>query len=205
MNTKGFILLIVAVLVLGATIGGSFIGGLTVGKNQEAEAAPSNLPAQPSTTVGPQTSGLTDGQTLADLRERVQSGEIDQDDLAQLREQFQGRLGQGPGGGGFGRFAGGGGLTGTIEKVEGNTVTVNTPQGSLQATVGPETTIQKTTEISLEDLIEGMRLTVSGEPGEDGAVQATTIFVFPEGAGGFGGGGFGGGAGQHGGGFGGGR
>ncbi len=63
-------------------------------------------------------------------------------------------------------------------------------------TVGPETTIQKTTEISLEDLIEGMRLTVSGERGEDGTVEATTIFVQPEGAGSFAGGGFRGGFGH---------
>ena len=208
MSTKGFVSLLVGVLVLGVAIGGSFLGGLVIGKGQEAEAAASVAPVPQPPAAVPQTSGQTDGQTLGSLREQFQSGELSPEDLAALRERFQGQAGGGrpggggfgggggPGGGGFGggaRFGGGGGLTGTIERVDGNTITVNTSQGALLATIGEETTIQKTIEVTVSDLTEGVRVTVTGIRGEDGTVEANLIFVVPEGTEGFGGGGFGGG------------
>ena len=196
MSTKGFISLLLGVLVLGAVIGGSFLGGLVIGKGQEAEAAASVAPVTQPASAVPQTSGQTEGQTLGQLREQIQSGQISQEDLAQLREQFQGQFGGGGPGGGFTggtRFGGPGGLTGTIENIEGNTLTINTPQGPLQAAVTTDTTIQKTIEVTPAELTEGMRVTVTGARGEDGTVQASLIFVVPEGAEGFGGGGFRGG------------
>ena len=208
MNTKGFISLVASVLVLGAVIGGSFIGGLVIGKGQEAEAAADVAPVPQPLSAASQTEVQADGQTLGQLREQIQSGEVSQEDLAQLREQFRSQFGgDGPGGagiggGGFGggaRLGGGGGLTGTIEKVEGNTVTVNTSQGSLLATVGDETTIQKTVEVAIAELVEGERVRVVGQRAEDGTVQANSILVVPEGAGGDGGGGFRGGGGRLGG------
>ena len=95
MSTKAFISLMVAVLVLGIVVGGSFLGGLVIGKSQEADAAASVTPV-------PQGSGLTNELTLGRLRERIQSGQLSQEDLTQLRQQFQGQFGGGrPGGGGF--------------------------------------------------------------------------------------------------------
>ena len=85
------------------------------------------------------------------------------------------------GGGGFS----GGGLTGTIEEVQGNTVTVNTPQGPLQASIGTDTVIQLFANGTLADLLVGMRVTVIGQPGADGTVQATSIVLIPEGSTGF--------------------
>ena len=197
MSTKGFVSLLVGMLVLGAAIGGSFLGGLVIGKGQEAEAAASVAPVPQPPTAAPQTSGQTDGQALGSLREQFQSGELSPEDLAALRERFQGQAGGGgPGGGGLAggtRFGGGGGLTGTIEKVDGNTVTINTAQGPLLAAIGDDTTIQKTVEVTSAELTEGTLVTVTGARGEDGTVLADSIFVVPEGAGGFGGGGFGGG------------
>ena len=185
MNTKAFISLMVAVLVLGAVVGGSFLGGLTIGKSQETDAAASVTPV-------PEGSDLTDGLTLGRLREQAQSGQLSQEDLAQLRQQFQGQFGGGgPGGGGFAggaRFGSGGGLVGTIEKIEGDTITVNTSQGTLLATVADDTTIQKMIEVTSAELTEGTRVTVAGARGEDGTVQADSIFVLPEDASEFGGG-----------------
>ena len=89
---------------------------------------------------------------------------------------------------GAGALPGRGGLTGTIEKVEDNTVTVNTPQGPLQARIGPDTAIQKLAEGSVEDLQAGLRVTITGQPGEDGMVEASSILLTPEGDGGFSGG-----------------
>ena len=133
MSTKAFISLVVGVLVLGAVIAGSFLGGLAIGKNQEAEAAAAIAPVPQAPTLATQPSEETAGQNLAQLREQLQSGELTQEDLAQLRRQF---LDAGSGGFGGGRprggsvgFGGRRGLTGTIESVEGATVTLNTSGG----------------------------------------------------------------------------
>ena len=185
MSTKAFISLMVAVLVLGTVVGGSFLGGLVIGKSQEADAAA-------SVTLVPQGSGLTDELTLGRFREQIQSGQLSQEDLTQLRQQFQGQFGGGgPGGGGFAggtRFGSGGGLIGIIEKVERNTLTVNTSQGTLLATIDDDTIIRKTIEVTSAELTEGTRVTVAGARGEDGTVQANSIFVLPEDASEFGGG-----------------
>ena len=100
-------------------------------------------------------------------------------------------------------------MTGTIDSTSGGTLTINTAQGNLQITVTDDTVIQQTVEVSIGDLALGTRVTVTGAPGEDGIVEATSIFVIPEGQEGeqrrgFGGGGFGGGVRPGGGGFGGG-
>ncbi len=115
--------------------------------------------------------------------------------LAQLRPQLQGR-GQ-LSGGGFGgdNLRGndfGPGLTGTIDALDGNVITVDTPQGPLQATTTDETAIQLFSEGSLADLLEGLRATVIGHR-KDGAVEASAILLLPEEGEGFFGGGFQGG------------
>ena len=185
MSTKAFISLMVAVLVLGIVVGGSFLGGLIIGKSQEPDAAASVTPL-------PQGSGLNNELTLGRLRERIQSGQLSQEDLTQLRQQFQSQFGGGrPGGGGFAGntpSGNGGGLIGTIEKIERNILTVNTSQGTLLATIDDDTIIRKTIEVTSVELTEGTRVTVAGARGEDGTVQADSIFVLPEDASAFGGG-----------------
>ena len=145
-------------------------------------------------------------EDFAQLREQFQSGEIDPETLEQLQQQLRDRFGQGFGGLDFdgqgfgGRGFGGQGftgqgfrdqntLTGAIEGIEGNTVTVNTSQGPLQVTVGDDTIIQRFAEATSTDLQEGKQITVFGQSGEDGTVEATFILITPEGAGGFFGGG----------------
>ena len=139
--------------------------------------------------------GQRDPEELARLRQQFQGqfgqpggaqGQRDPEELARLRQQFQGQFGQGRGGQGF---RGGSGLAGTIEEIEGNTVTIDTLQGPLQATVVQDTTIQILSNGTLADLQTGMRVTVIGQPGEDGTVQARSIVATPEGASGFFGGG----------------
>ena len=182
MKSKSFILLVAAVLALGGSLGGAFVGGIALGKSQEAEAAQNGLLARPTSSLGRPFSEQSDGASLDQLRQRIQSGDATSEELAQLRQGFQ--SGQGFGGQ---RFSGWGGLSGSIVKIEGNTITVNTPQGPLQAAVVADTTIQMFAEGALEDLLEGMRVTVYGHRGEDGAVQATSILLVPEGADGLGG------------------
>lgn len=75
-----------------------------------------------------------------------------------------------------------GGLTGTIEKVEGNTITVNTTRGPIRVTLGQNTLIQKSSPGSASDLQPGQQLTVVGQRAEDGTIQARSILLLPEGA-----------------------
>ena len=142
--------------------------------------------------------GQTGQPDLSDLRQRFQSGEITQEELAQLRQQFQGQAGGAQGGQGFGGAGGGqggfggGGLAGTVESLDGNTLTINTTQGPLLAALGEETVIQMFAEGSLSDLEVGTRVTVTGQRSEDGTVEAVSILIVPEGGQGFPAGGFGG-------------
>ena len=133
--------------------------------------------------------GIDGQEQLNQLRERIQSDEITQEELAELRQQFQGQFGErapegrgqfGQGDPGVQGFGGGGGLTGTIESIEGAKITVNTSQGPLQATVGEETTIQMLVRGTVADLQPGVLVTVVGQREEDGSIQAASLFIAPE-------------------------
>ena len=213
MTAKSFIGLLIAAVTLGGGLGASFAGGLAVGKNQvEASTIPPTAelvaPTNSDPTVDDSAGSVAD--QLQDLRERISRGEQPSaEELQLLREQFQRQTGddfRGQGGGFAG--AGGGGLTGTIEGVEGNVITVNTGQGPLHAVIDDETVIQRLAVIGPDDLLEGLQVTVVGTRNDAGELEATSIFMVPEGglAGLFagGGGGFGGGRGFGAGGFGGG-
>ena len=182
MSTKAVLFVVAGIAAMAVAAGGAFAGGIAVGKSQ-ADDLPSTAVLQPTDGAG--------SLDLDALRQQFQSGELDPDAFAQLREQFGDQFG---GAGGGRRFGGGDGLVGTIETIEGDTLTINTPRGPLQATVGPETTIQVTADGTLADLEAGMQVTVTSERADDGSVVATSITVLPEGGGGFGGNLFGGGS-----------
>ena len=78
-----------------------------------------------------------------------------------------------------------GGFTGVIENVDGNTVTINTSQGPLSATVGADTTVRRFAEGTPSDLQPGMRVILVGQPGVDGFVEARSVLLNPEDAFGF--------------------
>ena len=84
-----------------------------------------------------------------------------------LRQQFQNQSHRG-------------GLTGVIEKVDGNIVTVDTSQGPLSASLGVDTTIRRLAEVTPSDLQPGMRVTLVGQPGVDGTVEVRSVLLNPE-------------------------
>lgn len=181
MNTKSFVTLVVAVLVLGGGLGGAFVGGIALGKNQEDGVALNSASTQLPSGTDQQASGQLTQEQLDQFRQQIQSGEFDPEARDQFRRQFQDRFGQGGTGDlGFG----GGALTGTVESIEGDTITINTAQGPLQATISTDTSIQIITDGTLGDLENGIQVTVRGERGEDGTVEATSLTVTPEGLGG---------------------
>jgi len=182
MNTKSFVTLVIAILVLGGSLGGAFVSGIALGKNQEDDVTLNSASTQLPSGTDQQASGQLTQEQLDQFRQQIQSGEFDPENRDQFRRQFQDQFGQGgPGDLGFG---GAGGLTGTIEGIEGDTITINTAQGPLQATISTDTTIQIFAEGTLTDLENGDQVTVRGQRREDGTVEATSITVTPEGLGG---------------------
>ena len=179
MNTKGFVVLLFGILVIGSGIGGAFVAFKEF-RSSNDEAGTQNI-------LQPRSLAAAEQENMSQLRERVQSGEVSQEEWSTLREQILDQLDQNPGrldlgAGGFGRL---GGLTGDIEKIDGNTITVNTPQGMLQADVLPDSDIRILTEGTVENLQPDIMVRVRGQRGEDGIVDAIVISITPEESGGF--------------------
>ncbi len=97
---------------------------------------------------------------------------------------FDPSQGGGPGGGP------GGFTSGTIASIDDGSLTVTTADGeTVQMTVSSETTVQVQHELSFDDLATGDEITVIGQSGDDGSVDAVMIRR-GDGGFGFGGGGF---------------
>jgi len=98
-------------------------------------------------------------------------------------ERFRGPGGQGPGlfgtpqpgQGGAGRF--GGGIMGTIEAVEGDTLVVTTQEGIIQVQTTDTTLIEKYATVTIGDLEVGEGVMVSGTRQDDGSYTARSIRV----------------------------
>ncbi|WIX80150.1 DUF5666 domain-containing protein [Amycolatopsis carbonis] len=89
---------------------------------------------------------------------------------------------QGQGSGGFtgARGGAGRGTVGTVEKVDGTTVTLKTPQGTdVTVSTSDSTTVGLTQPGKLSDLKPGATVTVQGRPGSDGTVAAQAIVQQP--------------------------
>lgn len=185
MNNKSFLYLVVGFLVFGGALGGAFVGGIAVGGGDDDSptVATSNLPPVPNAQQAQAFQG-----DFNSLREQFQSGNFSPEELSQLRQQFQGGGGDGqfqrggPGGfnfGGDGAFAAP--VSGTIESVSANTVTITTDEGQLVAAIATDTVIRDLGSLSISDLLQGMTIAVIGEPDENGVVQAASILITPDG------------------------
>jgi len=89
--------------------------------------------------------------------------------------QFPMEEGTPPAGQRFGQSQAGGGLTGTIEKVEGDTVILTTDEGSVTVKTSDTTLIEKTMSVGTKDLAIGDRVMVSGSKNDDGSYTARSI------------------------------
>ena len=174
--TKVFSLLLTLALVLGGMLGGSFAGGVALGKSQ----APNS---ERSATAGPGDGQRSPGQFN---RERLGQGGGFGDRSrsgadSSVRQGSQSGSVDGPERRGFGGRGGRPGVSGTVAGIEGDQVTVTTPEGPVDVHVSLETSFQKVTQAALEDVQEGVRIRVVGRPGDDGVIQARSITLVPEG------------------------
>ncbi len=66
---------------------------------------------------------------------------------------------------------------GTVESVEGTTMTVKTQDGSVKVKVADGTAIRKTVSVGVGDIKPGDNLVVTGERGSDGTITASNVQV----------------------------
>lgn len=148
---KRGVIALVAVVVLAAVGGGAYYYGTTVGEKRVLQ--------NPQLIFQQMGAGLEGGQG-----------------------RFQGQF---PGQGAFpsgtpqasqrGTLLQGGGLMGTIEKIEGNTLVITTDDGDVSVQTTDTTLIEKTMSVDVEDLELGERVIVSGSENEDGSYTARSI------------------------------
>ena len=180
MGNKAFLRLVIGTLVVGVGLGVAVIGVVALGNSNGEETIQSNLPTR--TTSGAGAGAQTNQQSADEPTQEIQPEVASQEELAQDQRQNRGQFSQALGGGRI--------VTGTIEKIEENTLTVNTPQGQLLTSIGKDTIIQIFGEVALSDLATGIRATVVGQREEDGTVAARSVSILPEGTDGLLGGGF---------------
>lgn len=164
---QSFLILLVTVVILGAALGGSFVGGVVYGRSQAASAA----------TLPPELNGsFAGGAEPIDIPAGVAPGPGGSFDTPPgAAGAFP--EGQPP------EFGGGrGGLTGTVASVDGSSLSITTPQGDTLVTLNDETAL---TQIALADRAEltaGTAVRISGRPNADGSIfQARSILIIPEG------------------------
>ena len=138
MSTKAFLIMLIGTLVLGGVVGGAFVGGMALGESRAEASGETNDSLQ-------LPGGFKD--------------QLTQEQIDQMKKQFLDQDGQTTDGG---EVAGRAGLTGVIQQLDGDTLTINTPKGPLQVAIGEDTTIQKTMEGTPGDLQEGVTVTVVG-------------------------------------------
>jgi hypothetical protein len=107
-----------------------------------------------------------------------------QQQAANARAAFANRGGGGGGGGGGGFFGGGNGgngggrgAVGQIKSIDGNTITLSTPQSVVKVTLTGTTQIEKFVAGSSSDLQVGTRIVVRGAADSSGNVTADNIQI----------------------------
>ena len=185
MSGKAFFFPVLAALALGVLAGGAMIAVLAPDDSGTQDTSGFVAIPGPGSAGGPQGAAPSESDLQA-LAQRVRSGEIDPEEVAALRQRFQGQAG-GIGGdplagdGGALRTPGLGGLVGVIDLLEDGAIVVSGPQSSLEAMVGEDTIITIFSEGTLEDLEAGQQVMIVGEPNEDGSFTAVSVIVIPEG------------------------
>ena len=126
------------------------------------------------TTVGKITTGtlsdLHEGQSLTVTSTQDAKGNVIT--IIIIRPQDQGTLPTPPAG------ATRRGVSGTITKIDGDTLTLTTDQGPVTVNVSSDTTVGKITTGALSDLREGQSLTAIGSKDANGNVTAISITIW---------------------------
>ena len=192
LSGRAFMGIAAVVLAVGLSIGGAFAVGVQVGQGQQADAEevpPLAITAEEpgvveldgddaeieTVTFGPDGDGEIPPEVLEAMREQG----VTEADLAQMRldiREFQGGEGAGfprgrpgfaVGTGDADNAAIGTRMTGTIESIDGDTITLMTPAGQQRISTIAGTEITVTRAGGVDELVVGDRVIVAAVPGPD--------------------------------------
>ena len=156
----------------------------------QAEPQPTSPPAVAQVQTSQDAGGSNDEQApmteeeIQDLRQRMQSGEVSEEEARQAFQRLRSQFGDGPGG------PGGSQVAGSIESLEESSLTVATDVASVSVNVGADTVIMVTSVLEPTALADDTQVMVVSERLE-GKTLARVITIIPEGQTGFRGGGLG--------------
>ena len=173
MRMQPFLLSLLIALAVGG-ISGGLAGAFTSDDNGQPSlaGAVAGGPAGDLAQGGQSQGG--EGLSREDIRERIQSGEVSPEDLARLRQQAQGQTDTQGEGSSATRI-------GTIDAIDGNTLTLATASGTESILVGNEAEVQVFQSGDLADLSTGQQVTILGQRSESG-VTARALVITPAGA-----------------------
>ena len=156
----------------------------------QAESQPTSPPAVVQVQTD-QSSGASDGEQppmtqeeIQELRQRLQSGQLTEEEARQAFQRLRSQFGDGPGG------PGGSQVVGSIESIGESSLTVATDLASVSVNVGTDTIFRITSVLEPTDLTDDSRVMVVSER-QEGKTLARAITIIPEGQTGFRGGGLG--------------
>lgn len=92
------------------------------------------------------------------------------------RQQAMRQSGQ-PGVGSQAQRQGSAALTGKVDKVADNKITITTPVGSLKVLLSSSTSVSKATSAKLGDIAKGAEILVQGKRDEEGNIEASKVIV----------------------------
>ncbi len=155
----------------------------------QAEPQPTSPPVvtQAQTTQGAGADSEQAPMTqeeIQELRQRLQSGQLTEEEARQAFQRIRSQFGDGPGG------PGGSQVAGSIESIGENTITVATDLASVSVNVGADTIIRITSALEPTALTDDTQVMVVSER-QDGKTIARAITIIPEGQTGFRGAGLG--------------
>jgi len=90
---------------------------------------------------------------------------------------FQAKGGQGGQGGFQGKGGQGAFIFGSVQKVEGDTLTIQTQQGTTTVRITDQSRIEKTVAGALTDIQPGVQIVAQGQPSEGGGVTAALVRI----------------------------
>ena len=203
LGARAFMGISALVLVIGLSVGGAFVIGVQVGQSQQedvVEAPPLALTAEDSfveegddaalimTLEGPAGGGEIPPAALRQIQAQMRAQGASEEEIAAISAELQlSREGQGQGfrQGRPGFLVGTGGadetdigtrMAGTIESIDGNTITLMTPTGLQRISTIAGTRITVTQSGDLADLAAGDQVTVAVVPGpEQDSLEAASI------------------------------
>ena len=147
--------IVVAVILLFVAVGGgAFWAGMTYGKSQAEQDVMGLM--QERMGMGARGGQLPEGVQLPEGAQFPGRG--------QLLQEEQG-----------GATLLGGGIRGTIEALEGDTVVINADDGIIRVQTVDTTMIEKNMSVGVSDLEVGEMVVVSGPQNEDGSITARSV------------------------------